>query len=51
MPGGSYTHLAWDKEGVNPALFFNENGIDAFVLRYRLNNSKQEGTPISRTIQ
>ena len=42
-PGGSYTHLAWDKEGVIPARIFNENGIDAFVLRYRLNNDKQEG--------
>jgi acetyl esterase/lipase len=42
-PGGGYTHLAWDKEGVVPARFFNENGIDAFVLRYRLNNGKQEG--------
>jgi acetyl esterase/lipase len=42
-PGGSYTHLAWDKEGVLPARFFNDNGIDAFVLRYRLNNDKQEG--------
>jgi acetyl esterase/lipase len=42
-PGGGYTHLAWDKEGVTPALFFNQNGIDAFVLRYRLNNAKQEG--------
>jgi acetyl esterase/lipase len=42
-PGGGYQHLAWDKEGVKPALFFNENGIDAFVLRYRLNNAKQEG--------
>ena len=42
-PGGGYAHLAWEKEGVLPARFFNENGIDAFVLRYRLNNSKQEG--------
>ncbi len=42
-PGGGYTHLAWEKEGVNPALFYNENGIDAFVLKYRLNNFKQEG--------
>ena len=42
-PGGSYTNLAWSKEGVLPAQFFNENGIDAFVLRYRLNNGKQEG--------
>lgn len=42
-PGGGYQHLAWEKEGVLPAKFFNENGIDAFVLRYRLNNAKQEG--------
>ncbi|NCI47546.1 alpha/beta hydrolase [Sediminibacterium soli] len=42
-PGGGYSHLAFDKEGVLPAKFFNENGIDAFVLRYRLNNAKQEG--------
>ncbi|MEO8171681.1 MAG: alpha/beta hydrolase [Sediminibacterium sp.] len=42
-PGGGYQHLAWEKEGVLPAKFFNDNGIDAFVLRYRLNNAKQEG--------
>jgi acetyl esterase/lipase len=42
-PGGGYAHLAWDKEGVLPAKMFNDNGIDAFVLRYRLNNGKQEG--------
>ena len=42
-PGGGYSNLAWEKEGVLPAKFFNQNGIDAFVLRYRLNNGKQEG--------
>lgn len=42
-PGGGYAHLAFDKEGVLPAKMFNDNGIDAFVLRYRLNNGKQEG--------
>ncbi len=42
-PGGGYQNLAWEKEGVYPAQFFNENGIDAFVLKYRLNNNKQEG--------
>jgi acetyl esterase/lipase len=42
-PGGGYSHLAWDKEGVVPAGIFNAAGIDAFVLRYRLNNSKQQG--------
>ncbi len=42
-PGGGYSHLSWDKEGVLPARFFNENGIDAFVLWYRVNNTKGEG--------
>lgn len=42
-PGGGYSHLAFDKEGTLLAKFFNSNGIDAFVLRYRLNNAKQEG--------
>ncbi len=42
-PGGGYAHLAFEKEGVSVARFLNENGIDAFVLRYRLNNVKQEG--------
>lgn len=42
-PGGGYQHLAWEKEGTLPARFFNDNGIDAFVLKYRLNNQKQEG--------
>lgn len=42
-PGGGYQGLAWDKEGVKPAQLFNENGMDAFVLKYRLNNSRQEG--------
>lgn len=42
-PGGGYTHLAFEKEGVVPAKFFNAKGIDAFVLRYRLNNNRQEG--------
>lgn len=42
-PGGAYTHLAWEKEGTVVAAIFNAAGIDAFVLRYRLNNRKQEG--------
>ncbi len=42
-PGGGYSHLAWAKEGVVPAGIFNAVGIDAFVLQYRLNNSRQGG--------
>lgn len=42
-PGGGYSHLSVDKEGIVPARIFNEKGIDAFVLSYRLNNPKQQG--------
>ena len=35
-PGGSYTILAWNKEGTKIAEEFNKWGITAFVLRYRL---------------
>jgi acetyl esterase/lipase len=42
-PGGGYAHLSMEKEGSLVAKMFNENGMDAFVLTYRLNNGKQEG--------
>ena len=35
-PGGSYTHLAMDHEGVQIARWLNSLGISAFVLQYRL---------------
>jgi acetyl esterase/lipase len=35
-PGGGYSHLAFDKEGTNPAKGFQAAGIAAFVLKYRL---------------
>jgi acetyl esterase/lipase len=35
-PGGGYGILAIDKEGTNVAKKFNEVGITAFVLKYRL---------------
>ena len=35
-PGGSYTHLAMDHEGVQIAKWLNSLGISAFVLQYRL---------------
>jgi acetyl esterase/lipase len=37
-PGGSYTRLAIDNEGVFVAKALNESGITAFVLKYRLPN-------------
>lgn len=35
-PGGGYTHLAIEKEGLRAASWLNSLGISAFVLRYRL---------------
>ncbi len=37
-PGGGYMRLAIDHEGVEVAKAFNEYGITAFVLKYRLPN-------------
>lgn len=37
-PGGGYGRLAIDHEGVEVAKRFNESGITAFVLKYRLPN-------------
>lgn len=37
-PGGGYGILAIDHEGVEVAKLFNESGITAFVLKYRLPN-------------
>jgi acetyl esterase/lipase len=42
-PGGGYRYLAWEKEGVKPAKFFNSNGIDVFVLHYRVNDELLRG--------
>ena len=33
-PGGGYTHLAIELEGTDVAIWLNENGIAAFVLKY-----------------
>ena len=35
-PGGGYGHLAWDDEGLRVAQRFNEMGISALVLKYRV---------------
>jgi len=42
-PGGGYSHLADQHEGVDVARFYNRHGLDAFVLHYRLNNFEQAG--------
>jgi acetyl esterase/lipase len=35
-PGGGYQHLSMDKEGEQPARWFNSIGVTAFVVTYRL---------------
>jgi len=35
-PGGAYTRLSWDKEGIEPARWLNGLGVTAFVLKYRM---------------
>jgi len=35
-PGGSYRHLAMDKEGIRIAEWLQKSGITTFVLRYRV---------------
>lgn len=42
-PGGGYSHLADQHEGVDVAQFYNQYGFDAFVLNYRLNDFNQAG--------
>jgi acetyl esterase/lipase len=36
FPGGGYEMLAFDHEGINEAKWFQERGVAAFILTYRL---------------
>ena len=45
-PGGGYEHLAMQHEGTDWAPFFNNMGIAAIVLHYRMPNSNEK-VPIS----
>ncbi len=45
-PGGGYTHLAMDKEGYDWGEYFQNMGIAAIVLKYRMPHEKTE-VPIS----
>ena len=45
-PGGGYSHLAMDHEGYQWGAFFNNLGIAAIVLKYRMPHGKLE-VPIS----
>jgi acetyl esterase/lipase len=50
-PGGGYGGLAINHEGYDIAKRFNENGISAFVLKYRLPNSKISTKPHLSPVQ
>ena len=39
FPGGGYISLATDKEGTAPAQFLANQGVSAFVVRYRLGSA------------
>ncbi|PHR99757.1 MAG: xylanase [Blastopirellula sp.] len=41
-PGGAYNILAFDKEGTEVAEWFNEIGVAAFVLKYRVPRRDKE---------
>ncbi len=41
-PGGGYGHLAMNHEGYDWGAFFNEQGIAAIVLKYRMPNGNRE---------
>lgn len=40
-PGGSYQILAMDKEGTEPALWFNKLGYTAYLLQYRVPDNRE----------
>ena len=50
-PGGGYGSLAISYEGYDVAKRFNENGISAFVLKYRLPDSRISTKPHLSPIQ
>jgi acetyl esterase/lipase len=50
-PGGGYSIVAIDHEGYKVAEKFNEMGIAAFVLKYRIPNSKNQEDPSIAPLQ
>ncbi|MCO5241668.1 MAG: alpha/beta hydrolase [Chitinophagaceae bacterium] len=50
-PGGGYTIVAIDHEGYKVAERFNEMGVAAFVLKYRIPNKKNQKDPAVAPLQ
>jgi acetyl esterase/lipase len=42
IPGGGYSQVAMNHEGMDVAKWMNSMGLDAYVLRYRVNSAKGE---------
>jgi len=51
LPGGGYAGVAYDWEGTDYAKWFNSQGIAAFVLKYRMPQSKSVITSYKAPIQ
>lgn len=45
VPGGGHRELVFQAEGVEPARYFNERGVAAFVLKHRL--ARETNSPYS----
>lgn len=50
-PGGGYSIVAIDHEGYKVAEKFNEMGVAAFVLKYRIPNTKNQKDPSIAALQ
>jgi acetyl esterase/lipase len=50
-PGGSYCYLGTKKEGLKVAKWFQDNGISAFVLRYRVAMRKNKYPAMIQDLQ
>src|SRR5437879_4743533 len=48
VPGGGHRELVFNAEGVEPAKYFNELGVAAFVLKHRL--ARETNSPYSLSI-
>ncbi len=50
-PGGAFVALVIDLEGYNVARWLQENGIAAFVLKYRIIEKRQEGIALDPVVR
>jgi hypothetical protein len=48
-PGGGFSQLSFNSEGIEPARYFTNLGVAAFVLKYRL--PREKNSPYSLQVQ